>query len=47
MVSLAAKIHASKHVFVIMSFAEDPKFEDLYRVVQGDLRRVSVQVHPD
>jgi len=29
-VSLAAKIHASKHVFVIMSFADDPKFEDLY-----------------
>jgi hypothetical protein len=29
-VSLAARIHASKHVFVIMSFAEDPKLEDLY-----------------
>jgi hypothetical protein len=29
-VSLAARIHASKHVFVIMSFTEDPKLEDLY-----------------
>jgi hypothetical protein len=29
-VSLAAKIHASKHVFVIMSFSDEPKFEDLF-----------------
>jgi hypothetical protein len=29
-VSLAARIHASKHVFAIMSFTEDPKLEDVY-----------------
>jgi predicted Rossmann-fold nucleotide-binding protein len=29
-VSLAAKIQASKHVVVIMSFTDDPKLQDLY-----------------
>jgi len=29
-VSLAARIHTSRHVFVIMSFAEDPRLEDVY-----------------